>query len=297
MNNNSDINDCTLVTRTFQPNATMDSFDKDKSAKVKFDEDKFAKFVDRLNKITSGDTSFKKVVVVLNGDTNSDHSERINKDKKLPSQCYLEQKFSVIRINDIPIKIVVCNDNWGLNAGSGKALNDGLKEVETERVMIWSAEMEITSTQVKKALETMNDNDLRLIGFLREGYKNFLPWRCVQNTAVIWHRADLEFIEWFDVGCDGTKDVNVCVKNQPFLKAGMEDFHAYLRLRDKKQDFKWGMIGKDSPIVWTHENDTRNQNKIARQKAVMSAYMNDLNIDKKKVLKDINSPDRHYNFI
>ncbi len=64
--------------------------------------------------------------------------------------------------------------------------------------------------------------------------------------------------------------------------AGMEDFHAILKMLRQNDKLRWGMIGRASPLKWdvdfSHgsEREKNHLIKVARQYAVMKEWAGDI---------------------
>ncbi len=181
---------------------------------------------------------------------------------------------------DIAVQLV--HDGWGPNPGSAQALNQGLAQVHTEYVMCWSPELAITGEQLNRAQQLMHESDLAVLGFLRTGWQASLPWRIPQNTGAIWRTETLKALAGFDPACDGGDGERLHLPGEKhgLLTAGMEDFHALLRLYQQPHAHRWGMLGVDQPIPWSLDlDDKRLTDKVLRQQLVMEAWNRQLNPD------------------
>lgn len=254
--------DCTIIIRTFQPKKEDFTFDIEKLKN---------KDIIPLEQISKSN-SVKKIIVVLNGDFNSNFSEIADIKGELPSYKYLKE-LTNFKINGVELEPAICT-TWGSNAGSATALNFGLNKVETDLVMTFSPEMKIDDIQLDSAINTMVNEELNVLGFLRKDWEKFIA-RCVpQNTAAIWKTEDLLNIGGFSSFCNGSNGHTITLDDGTKTDlAGMEDFHALIRLIKKIKDFSWGMIGENQPIVWANENDKRNEIKIKRQEIIMNQYL------------------------
>lgn len=179
---------------------------------------------------------------------------------------------------DIAVQLV--HEGWGPNTGSGQALNQGLAQVHTEYVMCWSPELAITGEQLNRAQQLMHESDLEVLGFLRTGWEAALPWRIPQNTGAIWRTETLKALAGFDPVCDGVDGelLHLPGEKHGLLRAGMEDFHALLRLYQQPHAHRWGMLGVDQPIPWALDlHNKQVTNKVLRQQLVMDAWNRQLN--------------------
>lgn len=190
----------------------------------------------------------------------------------------------------------VC-DNWGLNAGSATALNDGLRLARqngAELVMNWSSELKVTPAHISRALDHIERHSLDVCSFLRSlCWLRPTQWMVPQNTGAIWNVRLLESVGGFSFECNG--DGKTTIHTEAFGEvplAGMEDMHAIMRmffiaLAQGKQPPRLGMVCRAEPIFWdlslkkpgTREYDD-NMKKIARQAEVVKAYARNIFPDK-----------------
>lgn len=265
MNNLPEI---TLVTRTFQPKTDHQTFDQKKLA---------TEFIEPLKALTHNNTSIKEIIIVTNTEVHNQYAEIPDRFNTPPSHSALKTILcndeTQLLLNGIPIKLISCKQ-WGKNAGSANALNQALSLVQTPYVMFWSAELSIHAHHISTALSQLKSHKLSVIGFLRNNWKTHYPWNIPQNTGAIWHTAALQSLQGFSLYCDGNNEQYCTLESgQQALIAGMEDYHALLRLLISNKNALWGMIGEDSPIHWQIKSDLRNQIKINRQAKVMEHYL------------------------
>jgi len=275
----------TLVTRQFTKNAKPNDFKK-----KEFIKEFKSNFFTPLNNLTKNAKNIKKIVVIFCGDQESEWAEKYNEDDENPaSYSCLHQLIGSPeyrkdwKINNIQIVPVICT-NWGANAGSATALNDGLKEVETELVLIWSKEMPLLAHNVNEAISLVNQEDLVVVGFLREGWENKNAWNVPQNTAAIWNTSHLKSINGFSKICNGGLGDKVTLKSGIAKDvAGMEDMEALMRLVIINSNYKYAMLGKKNPIKSSHGKEeyteaekTRNSEKTERQPLVLQKYFDRL---------------------
>jgi hypothetical protein len=264
-----------VVTRKLQMGASVDTFDWEKfvlGAVGPFQSILKSDDVDHMVVETCGEGPYAEVMV--NG--------------KTPTMLALEGFFKD-EIESGRLIPRVCMD-WGRNAGSATALNDGLKiarDLGAELVMNWSPEFGVTPEHIILALSHMKQHHLDVCGMLRMRWWSKPQWIVPQNTGAIWNVEMLKIgdMDGFSRVCNG--DGKTTVKIDAFGEvplAGMEDFEAILRLFSSayekgKELPRLGMICRSDPIFWdltlkkpgTPEYDDQLK-KVLRQFEVMKAY-------------------------
>ncbi len=217
--------------------------------------------------------------VIVHADQSQDSAEVHDERGVYPTRAMVAQQLGdEYAGTDIAVQLV--HDGWGPNIGSGQALNQGLAQVHTEYVMCWSPEMAITGEQLNRAQQLLHQSELAVLGFLRTGWQASLPWRIPQNTAAIWRTETLKSLAGFAPVCDGEDGelLHLPGEKHGILTAGMEDFHALLRLYQQPHAHRWGMVGVDQPIPWPLDlDDKRVTDKVLRQQLVMEAWNCQLN--------------------
>ena len=262
--------DLGLVTRTFQPKATINTFNE-------------TRFVDTfalpLKKLLTTEL-FKKVVVVINTEKNNQYAEIENNEGISPSEFYINKYFK----NDIANGelIILKSTKWGQNAGSAQALTQGAKEInryDIKYVMNWSAEMDIGKYDIVHAMESIKNGSHDVVGFLREKWWLKFQWGISQNTASIWNVKALEKVGYFDEFCDNNTKTMQSEEFGEIPLLGMEDFFTMLKMMKNNQFFTWAMVKNNDPIIWntqkniSEERDFINRRKIHRQESVIRFYI------------------------
>ena len=263
----------TVVTRSFQ--AGVGGAGKEFNS-ILFAE-KVAKPIRNLLRFSE---AVRAIVVVTNGDPKSNLAENLIGENCTPTVSALRQTFPAEVESGIIIPMI-CYD-WGKNPGSGNALNMGIEFVQAgdygNCVMMWSPEISMDGYFISRALVFMEQRNLFVVGFLRERWWEKTQWNVVQNTATIWNVAVLHSIKGFSPECNGTGKT---VKTSEFGEvplAGMEDFHAMLRIMKSNPDFRWGMVGRENPLTWDvnfepgSERERNHLIKVTRQGIVMVEY-------------------------
>lgn len=275
------------VTRSFQGGATYASFDVDKFKKG---------VIAPIKKLLdTAPSEFSGIAVVSCAEPGSKYAEEVrykfdstpapNEDiaeERTPTTHYLTKAFpeEVASGRIVPI---LCK-NWGLNAGSGTAINAGIAHARTQgadKVLVWSPEIDLTGHMVSEMLNHMDEHALRLVGYMRNRWYQRLQWAFAQNTCAIWDVDLLKVVDDMNPLCNG--DGKTTVSTLEFGEvplAGMEDIEAYFRASAKLGQFvRWGGVGMRHPAAWSlalkkpgsREYDD-NLKKIARQALVMDEY-------------------------
>jgi hypothetical protein len=260
----------TIITRSFQARAGKDG--------KKFNEKFFAKKVAKPIEKLIHYKNVKKIIVVINGQPGNRLAEIVT-DNKCPTLSYLWKYFPKEAEKGI-IHPHICT-NWGDNPGSATALNEGMKIAKqdgAEWLLNWSPEIEMDGFLIHEAFLLAEQRSLDVVGALRESWWERPQWAVAQNTSALWHVETLSKIGGFDRECNGTGETVYTPKHGDVPLAGMEDFHAMLRLIRDTPDFRWGMVKRTEPLKWNtdfepgSEREKNHLIKIERQYAVMQAY-------------------------
>lgn len=277
-------NKIALITRTFQPNATIDTFDE-----KRFKE----KFVKPLSKLLCKNKIVNKVIILTNIEDNNKYSEPLNEYGESSSLYHIKKHFNKEIKNGL-IEIIQV-EKWGENAGSGQALTEGAKYAESigyKYIMNWSCEIDLSFYEIFGAFEILKKNKHSVVGFTREKWWLKFQWNLPQNTACIWNLDHLKSVGYFNPYCDNNKET---IKNDLFGDIplqGMEDFYSLLNINKSIEGFSWGMYGIEKPLKWNCETDLNtelgklNSRKIYRQEAVINHYI-EQNYDKNIKNEDI----------
>ena len=253
----------TVVIRTFQPRTG--------DGKEKFDWQYFSKIVAcQINKLLKLE-AIGAVVVIVNGDRESPLSEIINDNGKTPSIIAIEKTFPKEIANG---KIIahLC-ENWGYSSALNEGVEIARNKFNANIVLTLSPEIEVDGLDLDKAIKFMRERNLYVLGFQKEG------WQVPRNTIALWKVDTLERIGGFFLECDGIGKTVLIPKFGEVSLAGMEDFHAILRMLKAFPDFSWGMFGdKSNPLKWHtefspgSEREYRHLIKVARQERIMEEY-------------------------
>lgn len=251
-----------------------------------FDKEAFAKKVAKPIRDLLGYKNVGTIIVLTNGQSGHKLAEIVTNDKT-PTILALEETFSE-EIENGRLLPYVCA-NWGNNPGSGEALNQGAKlaqEMGYEWCLNWSPEIEMDGFFIHEALIWAEQRELSVIGALRQSWWEKPQWKVAQNTAALWRLDALLSVEGFSPECNGTGETVNTPEFGEVPLAGMEDFHAMLRIMKADPKFRWGMIKRPTPLSWdtNFEPDSeREQNhlkKVARQYLVMQTYVKKVFPDK-----------------
>jgi len=176
----------------------------------------------------------------------------------------------------------ICTD-WGPNPGSGIALNQGLemaKQKNMEWVLNWSPEIEMDGSRIELGIVHAEKHNLSIVGFLRQGYWERPQWQVPQNTASLWNVNMLSAVKGFAKECNGTGRTVKTAEYGDVPLAGMEDFHAILRMLKQFPNLRWGMVGRAEPLFWDTdfqgERLATHLKKVARQYQVMQIWVQDI---------------------
>ncbi len=270
---NFGVNSIVAVIRSFQGKATHETFNDEKFVKG---------VVGPVRKLLStAPAQLTGIIIVSAADTNSPAGEVVL-DGKTPTMRAVERHLEAEVASGF-VETIACKD-WGLNFGSGTALNAGAwraVERRADTVLMWSPEIDLTGHRLSLMVNHMESNSLQLCGYARNGWTERLQWMFVQNTVALWRLDLLKAINGFDPVCNGDGKTTVDTKEFGLVPlAGMEDYHAYLRASLHYDTMlPWGFVGVRDPALWDlsaklpgTEEYERNAQKIARQTNVMHAY-------------------------
>ncbi len=261
----------TIITRSFQSWTGVNG--------KEFDEKSFAEKVASPIRELLNFQNIQNIVVVTNGEKGNRLAEIVT-NNECPTTLAIKKYFPE-EIESRKIIPHICY-NWGKNPGSGEALNEGLRCAETfssKWVLNWSPEIKIDGYFINQALTLAEQRSLSVVGGLRQRWWLKPQWIVAQNTAALWRTESLLKIGGFSPECNGTGE-SVQTKdfgNVPL--AGMEDFHAMIRMMKNDSNFRWGMIKRSSPLRWDTNfepgsgREANHLRKVARQYLVMQAYV------------------------
>jgi len=261
------------ITRSFQGGTTFNTFDVTKFEKG---------VVAPIKKLLStAPPEFAGIAVVSCAEPGSKYAEEVH-DENTPTTLHLRKAFPEEIENGRLVPIL--SENWGLNAGSGTAINAGLGIAHTHsanKVLVWSPEIDLSGHMVSEMLNHMDEHALQLVGYMRNRWYQRLQWAFAQNTCAIWDINLLNNVGGMNPACNGDGKTTIStIEFGEVPLAGMEDFEMYLRASVASDEFiRWGAVGMRHPAVWdlalkapgTREYDD-NAKKIARQGLVMDAY-------------------------
>ena len=208
------------------------------------------------------------IVIVVNGDLKNPLSEIIDNNGKTPSIVAMEKTFPE-EIASGQIVVQLC-ENWGYSLALNKGIEVARDRFNTELILTLSPEIEIVGIELDKAIKSMTEKKLSVLGFQREG------WQVPRNTIALWELDALEKIGGFSLQCDDIGKTVLIPKFGEVPLAGMEDFYALLEMLKLFPDFRWGMFGNS--LEWKvdfpegSEREYRHLMKVARQEAVMKEY-------------------------
>lgn len=230
------------------------------------------------------------VIVVVCGDQSTRFAEAVDENGETPttralkSEFPLETTYDACEENDwrSPLLIThVVTEGWGLNAGSGEALNQGWQvaiENGCEYFAPFSSEMTLDETLIAEGLELITEQKLSVVGFYREHWQEKRQWQVPQNTLCVWDLQQLAAVNGFQAVCNGTGETITTEDRGDVLLAGMEDFYTALLIMQNSEDFAWAMVGAENPLPWDTNfepgstRETDHLNKVARQGYVMLAW-------------------------
>lgn len=259
----------TIVTRSFQAGTG--------GSGKKFDTDFFAERVAKpIKTLLRFPEVIKKIIVITNGERGNPLAENFISAAKTPTIRAIRETFVEEVAEGLIIPYLCCN--WGKNPGSGTALNEGAEIAgDVKWVLNWSPEIEMDGYLITRALLLAEQRNLSLVGFVREGWWEKPQWNVAQNTAAIWSLELLQNIGGFAPECNGAGETIYVPEFGEIPIAGMEDFHAMLRIM-KTGHLRWGMVGKENPLKWDinfppgSEREKNHLTKVARQYEVMKIW-------------------------
>jgi len=223
-----------------------------------------------------------EIIVAVNGEPGSPLAEIPDRENLTPTIRALLEEFS--GSDGGGVLPLLCR-NWGKNPGSATALNDGARFARSQgakRILCWSPEIEMDGNRIAHALSFATDRKLSVVGFLRKRWWELPQYHVAQNTAALWDVEALHRIDYFSHECNGTGRTVHTAEYGDVALAGMEDYHAMLRLARSDSDFYWGNIGCAFPLRWDtsfergSERERDHLRKVARQYEVMRAYAKDI---------------------
>lgn len=266
-------NSIVAIVRSFQAGKTFESFDDEKFVRT---------VVGPMRKLLSAcPPQLKSFIIVSAADPDSPAGEKVI-DGRTPTMHAVERYFSE-ELKFGLIDTIGCT-NWGRNFGSATALNDGIElaaQMGADTVLIWSPEIDLTGHRLSLMIDHMERHSLQLCGYARNGWTERLQWMFVQNTIALWRMSLLKVTGGFNPICNG--DGKTTVETTEFGAvplAGMEDYHTYLSACAYFDTIlPWGFVGVNDPAKWDLSSKLpgtveyqKNEEKIARQTAVMHAY-------------------------
>ena len=223
-----------LVIRTFRKEFDPDYFSEKVAGPIR-------------NLLAKPEGVVERIVVVVNAG-GSPLAEDIYSNGQTPSSSALIETFPK-EIKNGRLIIHLCYD-WGPNAGSATALNEGLEIVSNlgaKLMMCWSLELEMSKQRIEKALHFMEEKSLFVAGFRRKGYRKHSAQDTPQNTGAIWLVEPLLSIGGFSERCNGADGETVLTeKFGEVPRAGMENYYAMIELmKAYLGDFKWAMFKEE----------------------------------------------------
>lgn len=264
-----------VVARSFQPGTGEGG--------KKFDTELFGRIVARpISRLLKAEV-VRDIIVVVNGELGNEHAEFQNSQGVTPTMTALKDYFpEEILSGKIITKLCL---NWGPNPGSAIALNEGLgiaQRLENLKwLMNWSPEIEMDGRRIELGLAHAERYNLSVVGFLRQGWWEKPQWHVVQNTSALWDINELATVQGFNRECNGTGQMVKTLEYGDQPLAGMEDFHALLRIMKQSPNLRWGMVGKAEPLFWDTDFPAgprldNHLKKVARQDQVMQKWAGDI---------------------
>jgi hypothetical protein len=164
----------------------------------------------------------ERIVVVNNRDSQSAFGESADKNGDTPTGRAIHQKF----VDDGDRVEVIYVDEWGQNAGSGRAVQAGIdyltENSKAETFMVWSPELAITPELLACGLGYMTTFNHDVIGFVRENWQNRRQWMLPQHTGFIGTREHWA-LGRIPTKADGDEGRTVQTEIGEITLAGMED--------------------------------------------------------------------------
>lgn len=265
-----------VVTRSFQSGAAF--------YQSLFDE----KVAVPIRKLLRYDDVVEGLVVVVNGEAGNPLAEVVDVEGESSTTRALKHAFAQEYAQG-RLQIILARQ-WGSNPGSATALNAGVdfakQQWEAQWILAWSTEIALNGYRIAEALNAAHRHDLAVVGFLRERWWEKPQWIVAQNTATLWRTGLLSKLNGFDPACNGDERMLEVPDFGKVPLAGMEDFHALLRIMaqtlESGRPFRWGMSGKSAPLRWDTSFTPGSQRarlhaqKVARQYLVMEAWAKQL---------------------
>lgn len=223
------------------------------------------------------------MIVVTNTEPGNRLAEIVDDEGLAPTTRAVHKAFA----EDLERVTVVQCEDWGRNPGSAHAVTVGCQEAirrfDSDHIMVWSSELAVGLPQLATALAFMESRRLDIVGFHREGWYDGLQYHVFQNTGAIYRRDVLEKNAFFSKDCDGNDGRMIAIPEYgEVLLAGMDDFHFLLRHLRQADVVRWGMVCRHQPLAWNtdfepgSERERLHLQKVARQRAVMYAYIADI---------------------
>ena len=215
-----------------------------------------------------------QIVIVSNRDQASKFGEEADDEGHTPTwRAYVAHYPELTSANKL---VPVFVDEWGANAGSGRAVQAGidyvLKNTNLPYAMAWSPELAITPDRLAKAIGFLEHYGLDGIGFLREHFFTKPQWMLPQHTGLIASRECWELAS-IPKYADGDEGLTIDTEAGPANVAGMDDMARLFPAWKAKPDLRIGMYGWNDPIAWDIDpSDQRQAQKSARQWAVVHEW-------------------------
>ncbi len=262
----------TVISRLFQAGATAQSYDMGK----------FKRAAKAFWNILHSD-DVKRLIIVTNTEAGNKLAEVVNTEGVAPTTLAIQSEF----VAEGDRVVAVQYDQWGKNPGSAMAVTYGCREAirrgEKDYIMPWSSELAVTPAQIARALAFAESRSLDVVGFHRENWFLKLQYHVFQNTGAIYSVGTLVDNEFFSADCDGNTGRTLEVPGFGTVPlAGMDDFHFLLRALKNQGSVRWGMVCRNAPLPWNvnfepgSERALQHAQKVARQEAVMYAWIKDL---------------------
>lgn len=239
-----------------------------------FDEKWFAEKANALAVMLAA-TNVERIVVVNNRDPESKFGEAADANGDTPTGRATKAHFATFsgRVD------VVYVDQWGNNAGSGRAVQAGIDHLTAhstaDTFMVWSPEMAIDPERLTAALAYMSLCNHDVVGFLRENWQNRPQWMIPQHTGFIGTR-DHWALATVPLKADGDEGRTVMTDVGAVAAAGMDDFCRLLEVMKLDKLGSIGMFKGGKPVPWQIDwNDQRQIEKIARQWQVALLWVKD----------------------
>lgn len=260
-----------IVTRVFQAGATADTYNRST----------FETVVSALRRNLASE-NVDRIIVVTNVEAGNKLAEIVDQDGVAPTARYIKEAFAS---EGDRVMVMQCA-NWGKNPGSAAAVTYGAKqavELGAKQIMAWSPELAVGPSHIARALAFLESRGLDVVGFHREHWIHKIQWHVFQNTGAIYARRALVETNYFSADCDGNTGRTIEVPGFGTVPlAGMDDFHFLLRHLKNFGEVRWGMVGREKPLPWNVSFEPGSQRalqhaqKVARQEAVMYAYIADI---------------------